>query len=253
MKRLLFLFILLFSVLFTVSVIAQEVNSLRKGHRISYPEKIQKLVLDPLPIGTYSIGTGGYFPTIDSAFKKLSIDGIAGAVTLELIDDLYTAPVGQDGFLLDGPIPGAGTNSRVTIKPTANKNVTIEGDGLAVLSLSNASYVTIDGIELTGATTLTIHSLKNAQFPWNDGIDFLNNPDHNVIQNTTFICEDYAGFGTGISFTPDFNSAPDSNLIQNNFIKKAGLCYIRCSAWFFSKSNWKYYTEETLLVQKLIV
>ena len=95
---------------------------------ITFPEKIHKLVLDPLPAGTYSVGTGGYFPTIDSAFNKLSIDGIAGEVILELIDNLYTAPSGQYGYVLNGPIPGAGPNSRVTIKPAENNNVTIQGN-----------------------------------------------------------------------------------------------------------------------------
>jgi len=49
-----------------------------------------------------------------------------GNVTLELIDVLYTAPTDSFGFKLVGPIPGAGPDSRVTIKPAENKNVTIE-------------------------------------------------------------------------------------------------------------------------------
>ena len=92
MKRLLFLFILLFTIFFSISVVAQELGSLRKGYEISFPEKIQSPLGPPLAPGTYSIGTGGYFPTIDSAFKKLSVDGIAGEIVLELIDNLYTAP-----------------------------------------------------------------------------------------------------------------------------------------------------------------
>ena len=102
---------------FSYTVVAQELGSIRKGYEITIPQKIHKLVLDPLPAGTYSVGTGGYFPTIDSAFNKLSVDGIAGEVILELIDDLYIAPTVQFGFKLNGPIPGAGPNNRVTIKP----------------------------------------------------------------------------------------------------------------------------------------
>ena len=49
---------------------------------------------------------------------------------------------------LNGPIPGAGPNSRVTIKPAENKNVTIEGSGRAVVSFLNTRYVTIDGVDL---------------------------------------------------------------------------------------------------------
>ena len=48
--------------------------------------------------GTYTVGTGGNFATIQEAFDKLSTDGVAGNVTLELIDDLYTAPADSIRF-----------------------------------------------------------------------------------------------------------------------------------------------------------
>jgi len=180
---------------------------------------------DPLPAGTYTIGSGGYFSSIQSAFDKLSTDGVSGAVTLELIDDLYTAPTDSFGFHLEGPIPGSGPNSRVIIKPAANKNVIIEGDGRSVVSFLNTSYVTVDGVGLTGATTLTIHALFNAQFQLNSGVDFFNNSDHNVIQNVNVISEDYTRDGESIGFLTQsgFTTTADSNLIQNNFIKKAGI------------------------------
>ena len=224
MKRLFILFNILLIFAITNTNMAQVLRSLTDGKGISLPTKnLKKIVLDPLPAGTYSIGAGGYFPTIDSAFNKLSIDGIAGEVILELIDNLYTAPSVQFGFVLNGPIPGAGPNSRVTIKPAENKNVTIEGNNEGLLYFINTSYVTIDGIDLTGSTTLTIHTLQTP-FPYNDTIDFMNNSDHNIVQNVTFISED-SGFGP--SFFPDYPAgslfAPDSNLIQNNFIKKGGV------------------------------
>ncbi len=65
MKRVITLSFLL-TVFFSYTVIAQELGSIRKAHEIKIPEKIHNLVLDPLPAGTYSVGTGGYFPTIDS-------------------------------------------------------------------------------------------------------------------------------------------------------------------------------------------
>lgn len=83
MKRLLILFVLLFTVCFTYSAVAQEFRSLKKDYVVSIPEKIQNPALDPLPAGTYSVGTGGYFATIQAAFDKLSVDGIAGEVILD--------------------------------------------------------------------------------------------------------------------------------------------------------------------------
>ena len=84
MKRLLVLSVLLFTVLFAYTVFAQEMGALRKGYEISFPEKIQSPLGPPLAAGTYTIGTGGYFPTIDSAFKKLSVDGIAGEIRFRI-------------------------------------------------------------------------------------------------------------------------------------------------------------------------
>ena len=59
---------------------------------------------------------------------------------------------------------------------------------------------------------------------WNDCLDFWNDSDHNIVQNITFISDDYTRYGGGPGFwtRKGFTGVPDSNLIQNNFIKKAG-------------------------------
>jgi hypothetical protein len=41
--------------------------------------------------GTYTVGGGGNFPTIDSVFRRLSTDGIAGATIFTLTDTAYVA------------------------------------------------------------------------------------------------------------------------------------------------------------------
>ncbi|OGU63627.1 MAG: hypothetical protein A2W30_09690 [Ignavibacteria bacterium RBG_16_36_9] len=224
MKRLPVLFVVLFTVLFSYTVIAQEMGALRQAGSMNVPEKVQTPLGPPLAAGTYTIGTGGYFPTIDSAFNKLSIDGIAGEVILELVDYLYTAPVASS-FTLNGPISGTGSTSRVTIKPVNNVASKIEGNGEAVFIFNNVSYLTIDGISLTGQTTLTIHALDNNQFGWNDCIDINKNSDHNIIQNINFISDDIDDNTIDIflSATSGSTESPDSNIIQNNFIKKGAV------------------------------
>jgi hypothetical protein len=219
-KKFIVLSLLQINVFFSFCILAQELNSFSINHRTSYLEKTNKIVLDPLPGGIYTIGTGGYFPTIDSAFNKLSIDGIAGEVVLELIDSLYIVPTNQYGFFLNGPIPGSSSDNRVTIKPAVNKNVTIEGSNEAVFDFNNTGCLTIDGVGDTGVTTLTIHAVQNLSYAFNDAIDFLSNSDHNVVQNVTFIIDDYLKPSAGIYFS---GSPSDSNLIQNNFVKKAGI------------------------------
>ncbi len=219
MKRVITLSFLL-TVFFAYTVIAQELGSIRKAHEIKIPEKIHKLVLDPLPAGTYSIGTGGYFPTIDSAFNKLSIDGIAGEVTLELTDALYTAP-SLSSFILNGPIPGAGTSSRVTIQPADNVAVTIEGDGEAVLMFFDASYVTLDGISLQGNTHLKVHALYNAQPQWNDAIDFYGNCDYVQVQNLTAYSDDVTRASAAIFFSNIQSAIPNSCIISGVSVTSA--------------------------------
>ena len=184
----------------------------------------------PLPAGTYTIGNGGDFTTITSVFSKLSTDGIAGPVTLELTDTLYSAA----GFAINGPITGAGPDSRVTIRPADNKNVTIQGNSYGFgFQFSNISYLTLDGIALTGPTTLTVHSLSTTSYA--GALNFTLNSDHNIVQNITVINEAYKNFtqetywefSDGIAFWKPSNYSgtvsPDSNLIQNNFIKKASV------------------------------
>jgi hypothetical protein len=173
--------------------------------------------------GAYSVGTNGFFSSIETIFSKLKTDGIAGPVALELTDNLYSAPTDEYGFKLDGPIAGVTADNRITIKPAENKNVIIEGNGLAAMTFLNSRYLTIDGVALDGPTTLTVHSQKNTAYVCNDGIDFLNNSDHNVLQNIIFICEDNTRTGgSGFYCTSGGTGAPDSNIIQNNFVKKSG-------------------------------
>ncbi len=225
MKTLTKLLAISFIAFLSAQSFSQEIGSLRKSTKISFPEQIQNFANNPVSAGIYTIGFSGDFPTISSALNTLSLDGIAGPVTLELIDDLYTAPADTFGFRFIGPIRGAGPENRVTIKPAENKNVTIQGSGQTVMCFVNTSYLTFDGVDLTGSTTLTIHALYDGQYYWNSCLDFINNSDHNVVQNITFISEDYTRFSSGVGFWRQngITETPDSNLIQNNFIKMAGI------------------------------
>lgn len=220
------LLLLMTILVLSTGVVLGQLGLIRKDYRISIPEKPHKLVLDPLPAGTYSVGTGGYFATIQSALNKLGTDGIAGEVVLELTDNLYTSPTDDFGFRLNGPIPGAGANSRVTIKPAHNRNVVLEGNGFRVMTFINTSYLTLDGVGFTGTTTLTFHALYNASYDWNDCVNLLYDSDHNIVKNITFISDDFYRYGAGLWVLASSTAAPDSNLIFNNFIKKGGAPYI---------------------------
>jgi hypothetical protein len=174
------------------------------------------LAADPLPAGSYTVGTAGYFPTLDSAFNRLSGGGILGSVTLLLTDTLYVAsPAHNNMFSLAGPITGTGPASRITIRPADNVAVVIQGNGTATMTLEDVSYLTLDGISLQGSTTLTVHTLPNMSYEWNDAIDLLKNCDHVVIQNLTASTDDIASLATAtINLQGDASGAPDSCLIS---------------------------------------
>lgn len=223
MKKVIFLFTILLPILISYEIIAQKVDSQRKRYVNVIPEKTQRPLGLPLPAGTYTIGVTGYFPSIDSAFNKLSIDGISGPVTLELIDDLYQAQ-NESYFLLSGPIAGASETNRILIRPASNKNVTVEGNGFDVFFFSSVTYLTLDGISLTGNTTMTVRSILNSNvIP--AAIDFEDDCDYNIIQNVTVIVEDYIeGWGIDLwVYDPPSGKTPDYNIIQNNLIKSADI------------------------------
>ena len=182
MKRLLVLFVVLFTVFFSYTIIAQEMGAVRKGVSMSFPEKVQTPLGPPLAAGTYTVGTGGNFPTIDSAFKKLSADGIAGAVNLTLIDTLYEALHGHQ-FLLNGPVTGAGPSARITIRPAAGKYVTVRGDSDAVFLFHNVKYLSLDGRSNppSPSSGIFIHALYNPRINWTDCVDASGDADFNEI------------------------------------------------------------------------
>ncbi|MEJ2196663.1 MAG: hypothetical protein P8X73_17660, partial [Ignavibacteriaceae bacterium] len=205
MKKLIFIF----TILFSYSICPQQMRLLSSNINTDIPQKNNKLILDPLPAGWYTVGTNGDFPTIDSVFNKLSTDGIAGSVDLELIDTLYIAPANSTGFVLNGPIPGANPDHKISIIHGFDKNVTIEGNGNSVLTFMNTSYVTLGyiGPGRYRPGGITIHALYNAQYNRNSCINFINNSDHNVVQNLTIIDEDNERVSVGIGFIA-LNSAP---------------------------------------------
>ena len=209
--------------------------------------------------GTYTVGTGGSFPTLDSAFAALSNLGVTGPVTFSLIDSVYH-PVGGGGLNGDapvlqgqvtaqlgpldlpasqtavpgvqreqsndgmdlvgqidivGPIPGASETNRITVRPATGVVARIVGTGGATFNLSNASYVTFDGIGTSGSTRMAVENTASG------GVAFalLGNSDNNILQNMT-IRAPYAN-GVGVYADTASGAAPDSTKILSNAIQTA--------------------------------
>ncbi len=219
------------------------------------PTVYSYIVQNSLLAGSYNVGAGGNFPTLDSAFNKLNIDGITGAITLNLTDTLYVAtphamtatqqllqrarenqkqsivqpehgianadfspamPSGiTNGFVLEGPISGASATNRITIRPATGKAVRITGNVFNTVLLTNASYVTIDGIGLAGATRLTVECPSTDV--GNSAIGLIGDCDNTIIQNIT--ARGLFNASNVIEFDAiNENATPDSNIIRNNSV-----------------------------------
>jgi hypothetical protein len=175
---------------------------------------------DPLPAGTYSVGSGGFFPSLDSAFTRLNGGGILGAVTLTLTDTLYLAKKGYRFQL--GAIPGAGPTARITIRPASGTAVTVRGDSDAVFYLGDTKYVTFDGRSdpPSPAGKITVHSLFNPAARYGACIVARGDADRNEFLSLNFRSDDLrtaipAG-GVGVILIYSDTAGPDSNLIEGN-------------------------------------
>ena len=206
------------------------------------PIPFSYVVQAPLAAGTYSIGTAGNFPTLDSAFNKLRRDGVAGAVTFNLIDPVYTTPgkplqnlrLAQPTFTtingnredlalpsayeydapdtmaaltLQGPIVGASPTNRITFRPALGVNSQLVGNGAWVVRMLDASYVTWDGIN-AGGTSLRINSTAGY------GIVLEGNSDFCTVQNVSLATPSF----TSIILQTGTAEAPDSIVITKNTV-----------------------------------
>jgi hypothetical protein len=219
------------------------------------PRYLTDLVSAPSPLsGTYTVGTGGAFPTLDSAFSALATRGVSGPVTFSLIDSLYRPtrqlseqdlaaldvprtvdmitddgqvvtinpfeargdkPLDIVGINLTGPIPGASATNRVTLRPANNVRARIVGTGPATFNFRNVSYVTFDGVGTTGPTQLAIENTAANGI----AIALVGNSDNNIVQNLTLRAP-YAS-GIGVYLDTASVAAGDSNLITGNNVPVA--------------------------------
>lgn len=196
--------------------------------------------------GTYTIGEGGQFPGLDSAFATLMTEGVAGPVTFSLTDSAYAMPgsprtgfqpaAANDGpdrvssfdalipwgdspdtisaLTLTGPIAGASSTNTITFSSAPGQNVVLRGNGAHLIRLLDASWIRFDGIG-TGGTSLTFDNVSTGS---GSGILLDGDSDHNIIRNTTIRCSPSS---TALVMTIVGTGAPDSNLIEKNFIGRS--------------------------------
>ncbi len=94
--------------------------------------------------GTYTVGNGGFFPTITSAANKLNENGISGNVSFEIIAGTYSDTVEIDS------IPGSGPLSRVLFcTRSGNRDVVLESQQVNI-TINGADYIAFKNLTFTG-------------------------------------------------------------------------------------------------------
>jgi hypothetical protein len=122
--------------------------------------------------GTYNVGTGQTYPTLDEAVADLNHRGVSGPVTMALTQSVYNVdPAGGDNIfpVFIGNVPGASTTNSILIQSAAATS-TLAYDGASggfgasgstnafgtanepIVGLVGASFVTINNIFLTNLT-----------------------------------------------------------------------------------------------------
>ncbi|MBL8000498.1 MAG: T9SS type A sorting domain-containing protein [Flavobacteriales bacterium] len=102
--------------------------------------------------GTYTVGTGGNYATLNAAVAAYNTNCLGGPVVFELTDASYN--VGS--ILTINANPDASATNTLTIRPATGVTTTISGANISsagIIYLNGADWVTIDGY--SGATPVT--------------------------------------------------------------------------------------------------
>lgn len=165
--------------------------------------------------GSYTVGSGGNYPSLTNAggiFAAINSSGATGNITINILGNLS----GETGAVSLNQIAGGFTT---LIKPSIGVSPTISGSAASCLiNLNGADFVTIDGSNAIGGMTkdLTISNTATT----GGTVCFVNEATNNVVKNSLI-----KGVSTstlnGVVF---FSTAPtgvtgnSTNTVQNNDI-----------------------------------
>ncbi|MBU6120607.1 beta strand repeat-containing protein [Hymenobacter siberiensis] len=187
----------------------------------------------PALCGTYTVGTGQQFTTLDAAVTALNAGGASCAVTFTLTDATYPATSG----ITINQYPGNSSTNTLTIKPAVGISSTITGSVAtgAILKLNGVQYVTIDGSN-NGTTsqnlTLTNTSATGSgnAVLWVAAASASAGSSFNTVKNTLITGNSGTGFPQFTVFVGSTSTTPgtttatpaanSNNTFTNNVISK---------------------------------
>jgi hypothetical protein len=183
----------------------------------------------PLAAGTYTVGTGGNYPSLTTPggiFEAMNLGGVAGDIVINIISDL-TTETGQV------PLNSFSGGFSVTIKPSGGARVVsgTSATSSALIILNGADRVTIDG-SLTGGTdrslTITNNQATTGIVIWMRSPSASDGATNNTVKNCVINgapgpnSTTVAGVltGSGVTLGSPAEAANSNNTIQNNWIHR---------------------------------
>lgn len=203
-----------------------------------------RVVAAPLN-GTYTVGTGGNFPSITAAVLDLHARGASGPVNFMLTQTTYTSPQETFPITFNNNIVGLSDNNRVSFRSANGISVSIVGSTQSIFRFNGAKYITING-----ANTVTqagrLISIRNTSS--NSTLLFENDASFNHIRNVNVYGESF-DFTKGIvHFGERLVTGNDSNWVDSCFIGPISTSWpMSCvSAYTFNYVN-NVYSEGNVL------
>lgn len=208
--------------------------TVRVTHSVSgcYTDSVVTVQVNAPLNGTYTVGSGGDYPTLTAAVNAYNTLCLGGHVLFSLTDATYST---SETFpIIIKSRPDADANHTLTIKPATGVTATITGNNASgIIHFQGAEYVTIDGSNTTGGDTrnLTVKNTStnssSSSVIWlypasaSDGCNYNSIRNTIVLGNsrTTTVCGILSsGFG---SFGSVSETANNNNTFHNNKLNLA--------------------------------
>jgi hypothetical protein len=165
--------------------------------------------------GTFTVGSGGTYPTLTAAVNAYNTSCLGGPVVFSLISATYTT--GETFPLVIQANSFASVTNTLTIKPAVGVSPSVTTD-TSVFILNGATYISIDGSNTSGGVTRNL-TLSNTRTSGGSTVVFINGASNNTLRNT-IVKGVSTSFGVVQMSTSSAATGNNNNLIQNNEITK---------------------------------
>ncbi len=168
-------------------------------------------VLNAPITGTYTIGSGGYYPTFQAAIDDLA-NGISGPVTFLVLAGTYNVPV-----IINGPIAGSSATNTITFDGgngnKASRIISVSNPSQAAVLINNCKYVGFRNLTITntGTSPVGVGIIGNGSNNNGTGC-FINNCSINL-----------PNAGTTTSYGVSVTATPSGLGLSNNFIDSVSI------------------------------